>query len=132
MLKQIVDLLFTLTVLIGSIGLWRVADLFPTFEKYKNVDSDFWPKIILVTMGLLAAVILFENISAIRLQVKKKREVSVESTDDVTEPAAINRKKMFLMGLLYISYYWGQSLCGFVFATIILGWPPIAVIGGPK
>ncbi len=131
MLKQIVDLIFTLMVLIGSIFLWRVADLFPSFEKYKNVDSDFWPKIILATMGVLAVMILFENISALRLQAKRKVKAPSGIQDDTTAPA-VDRKKMALMGLICIAYYWGLSLCGFVLATIVFMWLAMAVIGGAK
>jgi len=129
--KRIVDLLFTLMVFVGSIYLWRVADLFPVFEKYKNVDSDFWPKFILVTTGILSALILFENIAALRLQALKKRQTPPGSEQEAPAPV-VNRKKMVLMGLLCIAYYWGLSICGFVIATIVFMWLAMAVIGGAK
>jgi len=131
MLKRIVDLFFTVMVLVGSIYLWRVADLFPVFAKYKNVDSDFWPKFILVTTGVLSALILFENIAALRLQAWKKRKTSSGGEEDA--PAStVNWKKMVLMGLLCIAYYWGLSITGFIIATIVFMWLAMAVIGGAR
>jgi hypothetical protein len=132
MLKRIVDLLFTVMVLAGSIYLWRIADLFPVFAKYKNVDSDFWPKIILVTMGILSALILYENIAALRLQSWKKLETSSGSEQKAPPASNVNRRKMALMGVLCIAYYWGLSISGFVIATIVFMWLAIAVIGGAK
>lgn len=131
MVKRIVDLLFTVVVLIGSVYLWRVADRFPVFAKYKNVDSDFWPKIILVTMGILSLLILYENIAALRLRDWEKRKAL--SGDEKDDPAsAVNWKKMALMVVLCIAYYWGLGIFGFVIATIVFMWLAMMIIGGAK
>lgn len=131
MVKRIVDLLFTVVVLLGSIYLWHVADQFPVFAKYKNVDSDFWPKIILVTMGILSLLILYNNIVSLRRRDWEKRKVS--SGDEKDDPAsAVNWKKMVLMVVLCIAYYWGLGIFGFVIATIVFMWMAMMIIGGAK
>jgi hypothetical protein len=126
--KRIVDLVFTTVVLIGTVYLWQVADSFPTFAKYRNVDSAFWPKIILVCMGILSFVILFENIAALRLQIGKERSSAADSRGT----ADVNWRKMILMGLLCVAYYFALHLIGFVLATIVFMWLAMAVIGGAK
>lgn len=131
MAKRIVDLLFTAMVLVGSIYLWRVADKFPVFAKYKNVDSGFWPKIILVTMAILSVLILYENVAALRLRYREKRESS-SGCGQENPSSAVNWKKIVLMGMLSIAYCWGLSIFGFVIATIVFMWLAIAVIGGAK
>ena len=131
MLKQVIDLFFSIMVLVGSLYLWRVADHFPAFEKYKNIDSDFWPKIILATMGILAALILYQNIRGLHLQVRKKQKPPPEN-ETVATTAGVNKKKMLLMGGLCIAYYWGLNLTGFVIATISFMWLAMTVIGGVK
>jgi small-conductance mechanosensitive channel len=128
MVKRIVDMLFTAVVLIGTMYLWLVADKFPTFAKYRNVDSAFWPKIVLVSMGILSVVILYENILALRIQRSKKRTASGEGA----AAAAVDWKRMTLMGILCVAYYWGLSLMGFVLATIVFMWLAMAIIGGAK
>lgn len=131
MAKRIVDLLFTVVILAGSVYLWRVADRFPVFAKYKNVDSDFWPKIILVTMGVLSLLILYENIVALRLGHRLKREaLSGAEPDDAV--STVNWKKMVSMVLLCIAFYWGLGIVGFVIATIVFMWLAMMTIGGAK
>ena len=110
MAKRIIDLFFTAMVLVGSVYLWRVADKFPTFAKYKNVDSAFWPQIILVSMGILSVAILYENIVALRLERSKKAKASGRERGAAP---SVNWHKMVLMGLLCIAYYWGLSSPGF-------------------
>lgn len=129
MAKRIIDLFFTAMVLVGSVYLWRVADKFPTFAKYKNVDSAFWPQIILVSMGILSVAILYENIVALRLERSKKAKASGRERGAAP---SVNWHKMVLMGLLCIAYYWGLSLLGFVLATIVFMWLAMAIIGGAK
>lgn len=131
MAKRIVDLLFTVVVLAASIYLWRVADKFPIFAKYKNVDSAFWPKIILASMGILSVLILYENIAALRLRRSEKREATSGCDEDVAA-SGVDWKKMALMAVLCIAYYWGLSILGFVIATIAFMWLAMAVIGGAK
>jgi putative tricarboxylic transport membrane protein len=129
MAKRVLDLLFTVMVLVGSIYLWGVADLFPVFAKYKNVDSGFWPKIILVMMAILSVLILYENIAALRVGFREKREASSGCAPE--DPATtVNWKKIVLMGALCIAYCGGLSIFGFVIATIVFMWLAIAVIGG--
>lgn len=131
MVKRIVDLLFTAAVFIGTVYLWLVADKFPTFAKYRNVDSAFWPKIILVFMGILCIVILYENIVALRLQ-RIKKQAAAPAGEGVAAANAVDWKKMIFMGVLCIAYYWGLSLMGFVLSTIVFMWLAMAVIGGAK
>lgn len=131
MIKQVIDLFFSLIVFTGSIYLWGVADRFPIFEKYKNVDSDFWPKIILTIIGILAIIIFYQNIRTLRIQIRKRDEIRPKSQ---SSPASsrINQSKMILMGGLCIAYYWGLSLMGFIIATILFMWLAMVVIGGTK
>lgn len=131
MVKRIVDLLFTAAVFIGTVYLWLVADKFPAFAKYRNVDSAFWPKIILVCMGILSVVILYENIVALRIQRIKKRAAAPAGEAGVAA-AAVDWKKMVFMGVLCIAYYWGLSLMGFVVSTIVYMWLAMAIIGGAR
>lgn len=131
MAKRIVDLVFTAIVLVGSIYLWLVADKFPVFAKYKNVDSGFWPKIILVCIGILSILILYENISALRVGFREKRE-GPSGCGQEAASSTVNWNKMILMSMLCIAYYWGLSFFGFIIATIIFMWLAMAVIGGAK
>jgi len=131
MAKRIVDLLFTAMVFVGSIYLWLAADKFPVFAKYKNVDSDFWPKIILVCIGILSILILYENIAALRASFRGERE-GPSGCDRETASSSVNWTKMILMGLLCIAYYWGLHFLGFFMATILFMWLAMAVIGGAK
>lgn len=130
--KRIVDLLFTAAVFVGTVYLWRVADRFPIFPKYKNVDSNFWPKIILASMGVLCILILAENITAIRRKRGETAGVASVCGERGTAPAAVDWWKMILMGALCVAYYWGLSIVGFVLATILFMWLAMAVIGGAK
>jgi hypothetical protein len=130
MARRIVDLVFTVAVFVGSIYLWFVADQFPKFLKYKNVDSDFWPKIILATMAILSLFILYENIVSLRLQ--RKEAKSTASHDDDQPVSRVQWKTVISMGVLCIVYYWGLSLLGFIIATMIFMWLAFAVIGGAK
>ena len=132
MVKRIVDLLFTAAVFIGTVYLWLVADKFPTFAKYRNVDSAFWPKIILVCMGILSVVILYENIVALRIQRRKKKQAAASAGEGDAAATAVDWKKMVFMGLLCVAYYWGLSLMGFVLSTIVFMWLAMAIIGGAK
>ena len=129
MVKRIVDMLFTAVVLIGTVYLWLVADKFPTFAKYRNVDSAFWPKIVLVSMGILSVVILYENIVALRIQRSKKQAVASAGERDA---ATVDWKRMIFMGVLCVAYYWGLSLMGFVLSTIVFMWLAMVIIGGAK
>lgn len=131
MVKRIVDMLFTAMVFIGTVYLWLVADKFPTFAKYRNVDSAFWPKIILACMGILSVVILYENIVALRIQRSKKQAVASAGERDAAA-AAVSWKRMILMGVLCVAYYWGLSLMGFVLSTMVFMWLAMAIIGGAK
>jgi|GEM_PF-601234 len=128
MVKRIVDLVFTVAVFVGSVYLWFVADRFPEFLKYKNVDSDFWPKIILATMAILSLCILYENIAAVRLQ-RRETKAPVSLGDD-RSVSGVRWKTVIAMGVLCIAYYWGLNLFGFIIATIVFMWLAIVVIGG--
>jgi len=130
MAKRIVDVVFTVAVFVGSIYLWFVADRFPKFLKYQNVDSDFWPKIILVTMAILSLFILYENIVALRLQ--RREAKSTASRGDDQPVSLVQWKTIIWMGILCIAYYWGLSLFGFIIATMIFMWLAITVIGGAR
>ena len=131
MVKRIVDMLFTAMVFIGTVYLWLVADKFPTFARSRNVDSAFWPKIVLACMGILSVVILYENIVALRIQRSKKQAVASAGERDAAA-AAVRWKRMILMGVLCVAYYWGLSLMGFVLSTIGFMWLAMAIIGGAK
>jgi putative tricarboxylic transport membrane protein len=131
MVKRIVDMLFTAMVFIGTVYLWLVADKFPTFAKYRNVDSAFWPKIVLVSMGILSVLILYENIVALRIQRSKKQVVASAGERDAAA-AAVSWKRMIFMGVLCVAYYWGLSLMGFVLSTIVFMWLAMVIIGGAK
>lgn len=133
MIKSVVDLLFTAAVLVGSVYLWVVADRFPTFAKYKNIDSDFWPKIILVSMCILSVPILYQNVAALRRKIVRKRDVpSGDGPDGTSSSSAVNWTKMTLMAALCVFYYLGLSFLGFVLSTIVFMWLAMAVIGGAK
>ena len=129
MVRRIVDMLFTAVVLVGTVYLWWVADKFPTFAKYRNVDSAFWPKIVLVSMGVLSVVILYENIAALRNQRRKKQAAAGEGD---AAAAAVDWKRMIFMGVLCVAYYWGLSLMGFVVSTIVFMWLAMMIIGGAR
>lgn len=130
MVKKIVDLVFTTLVLISSVYLWLVTDSFPVFPKYKYVDSDFWPKIILLCMGILSVAIIFENVAALRLKIKEKK-VGAASYKEVWDNTT-GVKKMILMSVLCITYYWGLNVIGFMLSTIIFMLLAMLIIGGAK
>lgn len=125
MLKAIFDALFSISLLSGSIYLWFVADAFPRFQKYRNVDSEFWPKILLIAIIILAVCLLFQNIAALKRQIRKK----VQNSGVVEKKEDINWKMFFAMSLICLMYFWGLQLMGFIVSTVLFLFAATALIG---
>lgn len=116
MAKQLADIAFSLFLLLGSIYLWFVADSFPTFERYQNVDSDFWPKALLIISGLLAIGLCYQNIVA-TLAYRKQRSLKTPN-EKLSDENSVNWKKLLLVSLLVITYFAGLKYAGFLFSTV--------------
>lgn len=116
MVKYLSDIALSLSLLLGSVYLWFVADAIPTFARYQNVDSDFWPKALLIIIGVLAMGLLYQSIAAAKLRHKER---SVAEIAEPSDKSPNSWKKLLLVVFLVFAYFWGLRLLGFLIATVI-------------
>ncbi|MCP1673412.1 hypothetical protein J2T57_000504 [Natronocella acetinitrilica] len=119
MSKYVADIVFAVALLIGSVYLWFVADALPRFARYQYVDSDFWPKALLVLIGLLALGILYQNVQRLLLyrrqqQMEEKPEVSLSE-----DTSYFNWGKFLLAAVLTVGYFIALRYTGFLIATAV-------------
>ncbi len=117
MSKYIADIAFAVVLLIGSIYFWFVADALPRFPRYQQVDSDFWPKALLVLIGLLALGILYQNIQRLLLY---RRQQQMDEKPVVVlgeEASGFNWSKFLLGAVLTVGYFLALRYTGFLIAT---------------
>lgn len=112
MKKLFADTAFAVILFVGSVYLWSVADGFQRFPRYKGIDMDFWPKILLVVVALLALAQIAQNVLNIRsrLAAGKVREEGGE---------AFNWAKLGASGALVVAYFIGLQTVGFMIATVV-------------
>ncbi len=115
MVKNVMEVIVATVMFLGSIFLWFVADQFPSFEKYANVDSDFWPKTVLVVIALTSLPILYQSIRKL-ISVKNSPEIQLEEN---IPKEKVNVKRIILMASVTIAYLLGFRIIGFLIATII-------------
>jgi len=125
--RAIGNTIFAAVVMAASIYLWFVADSFPPFERYGDVDSDFWPKIILVVIGLVAAVILVSSIRQLRLYLET-RSGRTRSPNSPGVARFLMGKNVILVALT-LSYLYAFQLLGFIVATFIFLLLATALLG---
>ena len=71
MSKHALDFLFASVLSVGCVLLWFVAD------EFKGINTDFWPKIILMTGAVLSACIAVQNALAWWRHARKAEKVGV-------------------------------------------------------
>lgn len=116
MTRHALDLGFSLVLLLGSIYLWFVADTFPPFERYKNVDSDFWPKIILMVTAFFALLLTVQ--SGMRL-LKRGGEGRPAPGEMEEAEAGPNWARLIATAALVVLYFMGLQYVGFVLSTVV-------------
>jgi putative tricarboxylic transport membrane protein len=117
--KLVADIVFALALLLGSIYLWFVADAFPRFARYQYVDSDFWPKALLVLIGLLAIGVLYQSIQRLMLY---RRQIQLGITGGPLAPTAVSTFSWYRFAFaaaLTILYFLGLRYLGFLISTVI-------------
>jgi hypothetical protein len=127
MIRHIGDIAFSLLLCTGSIYLWFVADTFPRFAKYRYVDSNFWPKILLALTCALSLGLLIQNLFALR---KYMAQNTGRDKSDPTpgRPGEVDWRMFILMSLLCLAYFAGLQILGFLISTILFLWFSIVLI----
>jgi hypothetical protein len=113
MTNRLVDLAFALVLFVGSISLWFVADSFPAFERYRNVDSDFWPKIVLSATALLSLILIVQNLALFR------RPPAAHSDSAAPPAPPPNWGRLLFTSALVLGYFLALSQIGFVVSTMV-------------
>lgn len=123
MAKHYIDITFSAVLLVGSVILWFVADGFPRFERYQEVDSDFWPKALMVLIGILAITLLIQNIQALRVY---RLRQSLAGPDNLGGAASgegpkdeVGLKRLAFAAVLTIGYVVALRYTGFLISTVI-------------
>jgi putative tricarboxylic transport membrane protein len=127
MAKHIGNVVFGVFLLIVSIYMWFVADALPVFEKYQEVDSDFWPKILMTMIGLFSVGVISQSMTALRAEMKTPLSGSPQAEDD--SAVRVNWTRFAVMGGLCIGYFYGLQTVGFLISTLVFLWISIAFIG---
>lgn len=120
MLQRLADLAFAVAILVGSIVLWITADKFPISRKYAQIDTDYWPKIVFASLGLLAAALVVQKVLALRN--------AVTEGEDAGLPDAGNLVRLGITGGLILAYFYAMQWIGFLFATVLFLWAASFVI----
>lgn len=128
MVKLIADIIVSGGMVAGAVYLWFVADAFPVFEKYKNIDSDFWPKILLVLVVILAGGVFVQAVSRFLLHRRRNPEVRAAEVREKT-PSNVDWKRFTVMAALCVGYFWGLQTLGFILATLTFLWIAVPFIG---
>lgn len=123
MFKLIADTAFAVALLLGSVYLWIVADGFQKFPRYKNIDMDFWPKILLAVVIGLSLCLIWQNLSNLRLL----RAAAARSADPAANP--VNWKKLLAAALLVVGYFAALQGVGFMIATVLFLFLAIRLVG---
>lgn len=127
MVKHIGNIAFAFFMLIASVYLWFVADAFPVFEKYRDVDSDFWPKILMTMIGLFSVGVIYQSIMAFKADLtNKKMQITPEKCH---HPIQVDWKRFSIMALICMGYFYGLQNLGFLISTLIFLWISIPFIG---
>lgn len=117
--RHIVDIFVSVLLLAGSAYLWFVADSFPRFARYEGIDSDFWPKALMVLIGILALVLVWQNVNNLRLFMVQQANSGRAGAGD----SDVNWGKLLFAAALTILYvvvlrYLGFFVSTFVFVAI--------------
>ena len=115
MTKRLLDIVLSVILIVGSAYFWHVADSFPVFERFKAVDSDYWPKLILVAVMIMASLLLIQSFIEYLLLLKAGDRTVSESP----QPSTINRLKLIGTALLILGYFFALEPLGFLVSTII-------------
>ena len=121
MKKLLADTAFALVLLVGAVYLWFVADGFQRFPRYKGIDMDFWPKILLAIVALLAIALVWQNVMSIRAR------LAAGTSEVAGEP--FNWVKLGASALLVVAYFVALQTAGFMIATVIFLFLAIRLIG---
>lgn len=118
MSRRLSDMTLSAVLIIGSIFLWFVADAFPAFERFKSVDSDFWPKMLLWSTGILGALLFLQSFIEYRT-LRRAGPSSNISPEAATEPAPRpSYAKLIGTALLVLAYFLILEPVGFLIATL--------------
>lgn len=123
MAKHVIDIIFSAVLFIGAITLWLVADGFPQFERYQNVDSDFWPKALMVLIAVLASILLIQSIQALRLHRLRQSLAGLEGAEGASPGEGpkdeVGLKRLAFAAVLTIGYVVALRYTGFLISTVI-------------
>lgn len=115
MSRRVIDLAFASTLCLASIYLWIVADGFPGSPRYAQIDTDFWPKIVMGLMAVLTGIIALQNAASLL------RERGMGAADLIAlDWRAIGR--MAAMAGLVVAYFLAFGRIGFLLATLAFLW----------
>src|SRR5690554_6227177 len=98
---------FSLLLFAGSIYLWFAADDFQKFARYAGIDSDFWPKILLAVVAVIALVQFLQQF----FTYLATREVRNFRTD--AELSVVSWRKLGGAAVLILGYFVGLQTIGF-------------------
>lgn len=126
--KRILDTIFSIFLLIGSIYLWFMADAFPKLARYKGIDSDFWPKMILVVIGVIAFILCSQNLIAFcQLWMRSGRKETGQGY--TSQKATFDRQKFVLITGLVALYFIGLQTIGFLISTFVFLFLGMCLVG---
>lgn len=129
MIRHIGDIAFSLVLFVGSICLWFVAHAFPKFPKYRYVDSNFWPEILLVLIGALSFGLLIQNVASF-IKFKAQRTAKNDYKPVPSKSGEVNWKMFISIGALCMAYFGGLQVFGFLISTMLFLWVSILLISG--
>lgn len=124
--KVLIDAVFSLFLMVGSLYLWFAADALPKLARYKGFDSDFWPKIVLAVIASIAFMLCYQ---ALRTLIQARAESAARTEPSDQEPAEFSHVKLIFTGVLIVLYYFGLQVLGFLLATFIFLTLGIRLIG---
>src|SRR5690625_5173415 len=111
MARHLADIFFAVLLLLGSLYLWLAADAFPRFARYEGIDSDFWPKVLMVMIAMLSAILLYQNVQKLRLYRK------VRAPNRISEEGDLDWRKLIFAAALTIIYVVSLRYLGFLIST---------------
>jgi putative tricarboxylic transport membrane protein len=127
MIRIVADLALSLGFFAGSIYLWFAADTFQKFPRYQNIDSDFWPKILLVMIAILALAQAWQQLSTLMaLRAARRRAGHVP---EVIPASELNWRKLLAAAALVVLYFVGLQTVGFLLSTVVFLFLGIRLVG---
>jgi putative tricarboxylic transport membrane protein len=118
-IRRASDSAFMAFIMLASIYLWLEVDTFPTFPRRGPVDSDFWPKIVLGTLAVLAALYLAQTLYLKPFWKVRAPKTTVPEEEVDTAARWAGTVRLLGIAALTFAYFMGLQYLGFVPSTVV-------------